>query len=286
MLLGSMAWRRMVRVPAAEGTPVSEKFVVDLIAIVPSGDGEPIRGFDASAFVCVKDPGSDTPRWVRGDEVITGMKVLSHIPLGDPQTGATVRLPSKAPGAPASSVRATFCTVTDVKLHDNVKGTMLLTFERGWSVAVAIPQQVLIDAASTGIWVPATSLDAGIASWAGADLPADRLRTVQEDSTPHRLVDLALTHEEDDLAPLANNIVIARDASGKNDALTTECRSGDTSLVAEDEELATTSGRTALKDIVVNEKLDPKLAEATIADAWWRRPAESPWQYKIGRAHV
>lgn len=278
VVLGTMTFRDMVRIPVTSGTPVPEKLVIDLIAIIPSGDADPIRGFDAQAFVLVKDPGSDTPRWVRGEEVITGMKILSHIPLGDPQTGSTVRLPGKMAGAPPSVVRESWCTVTEVKIHNDVKGTMVLTHEKGWSVAVAVPQHILINAAGTGIWVPATDLDSGIQSWAGEKRVADTLRTVTEDKTPRRLVDLALTHDEDELAPMANNCVIARDAQG-SEAISVECRSGDTSLVAEDEEILIPAGRVALKDVVPNEKLDPAMTEATVVSAWWERPSDAVWEY-------
>jgi len=278
VVLGSMTFRDMCRLPAADGTPVPEKLVIDLIAIIPSGDAEPIRGFDTQAFVLVKDPGADTPRWVRGEEVITGMKILSHMPLGDPQTGSTVRLPSRLPGAQPSAVREAWCTVTEVKIHNDVKGTMILTHENGWALAVAMPQHVLIKAADTGVWVPATDLDSGIQSWAGETRASDLLRTVTEDITARSLVDLALTHDEDELAPMANNCVVARDAQGTV-AVSIECRSGDTSLVAEDEEISTPAGRLALKDVVPNEKLDPALKDATVVSAWWERPSDAEWEY-------
>ncbi|WP_395746272.1 hypothetical protein [Prosthecobacter sp.] len=281
VVLGNMTFRHLVRMAEEQGAPLSEKLTVELIAIIPSGDADPIRGFDAQAFVCVKDQGSDTPRWVRGDEVITGMKVLSHMPLGDPQTGATVLLPSKVPGAPPSTVRPTFCTVTEVRIRDQVKGTMTLNFQKGWSVVVALPEHVLVNAAATGVWVRSTSLDAGVFSWAGESRPVDELKTnIIDHKTPRKLVDLALTHEEDDLAPMAHNCVIARAGSDSSEAMTVECRSGDTSLVAEDEELATTTGRVPLKNVVVNPNPDreaPK--DATVVSAWWERPQSAVWPY-------
>ena len=281
VVLGNMTFRHMVRMTEEQGAPQSEKLTVELIAIIPSGDADPIRGFDAQAFVCVKDQGSDTPRWVHGEEVITGMKVLSHMPLGDPQTGATVRLPSKLPGAPASTVRPTFCTVTEVKIHDQVKGTMTLTFQKGWSVTVALPQHILVNAAGTGIWVKSTSLDAGVSSWAGEGRPVDELKTnIIDHKTPRRLVDLALTHDEDDLATMAHNCVVARAGSDTSEAMTVECRSGDTSLVAEDEELATTTGRVPLKNVVVCPNPDKEVTkDATIVSAWWERPKDAAWPY-------
>lgn len=275
VFLGTMAFKNLVRGEPSPGvTPVMENVTVDLIAIPPTGDGEPIRGFSAEAFVLAKMPGA-APKWIQGAEVVTGMQVMGHVPMGDPAAGLTTRLDGK--------VRAEWFTVSKVRLYENVKGTVVIGHDSGWNLTVAVPQHLLLDVGKVGVWVEALKLDSGFNSFvgAGADgqpLEVSPIKTVQETDNPQRLVSLALTHESDELTAFANNVVVSGKAGGGGGCDTVECTSGDVSMVVETEELATKNGRTPLKNLVENPKCEPN-PSATIAEAYLEKPPECPWDY-------
>ncbi len=274
VFLGKMTFRNLVRVePAGGRSPLLESVVVDLIAIPPTGDGEPIRGFSAGAYAFARMPGKSA-RWIVASELVTGMEVLGHLPVGDPNAGIATRLDEK--------VRSEWFTISKIRRYENVKGTVIIAFAGGWRLAVAMPQHVLLEVGKAAIWVDAVRLDAGYLPFAGAapdkkQLPVTPIKSVQETDEPQQLVSLALSHDNDELAAFANNLVLAKSADG-TDCATVECTSGDVSMVVETEMLTTKTGRTPLKDLVENPACKPD-GGFSIVSAFFQKPAGSPWNY-------
>ena len=284
VFLGTITFINFARVDGLnDSTPIMEEVKIDLMAILPTGDGEPIRGFSSQAFVLARMPGGK-PKWTRAAEIVTGMEVMGHAPMGNPGSGMTTRLDS--------NVHSQWYSVSKIRLYENVKGTVAIAHEGGWKLLVALPQHVLLDVGKSGVWVEAIKLDWGFTSYAGSDpdgkpLTSATIRTVQETEEPQTLVSLALTHENDELAAFANNVIVSEKADGSSPCATVECTSGDVSMVVETEELATATRspdekgdthRVPLAVLKENPECLPN-PKATIAEAYLEKPADCPWNF-------